>query len=109
MKTLISIASALAFSVCAATAAESSENWGKLCAACHGKDGAGHTKAGKKLEVKDLTSGDYQKTFSDTDAFNSLKSGFKAPDGTEKMKPFADKLSDDDIKALVAYVRAMAK
>src|ERR1700690_1624189 len=78
MKTLLSIATVLAFSVCAATAAESSENWGKLCASCHGKDGAGHTKAGKKLEVKDLTSADYQKSFSDADAFNSLKVGFKA-------------------------------
>jgi cytochrome c553 len=109
MKTLLSIVSVLAFSVCAATAAESSENYGKLCASCHGKDGAGHTKAGRKLEVKDLTSAEYQKSFSDTDAFNALKNGFKAPDGAEKMKPFAEKLSDDDIKAIVTYVRAMAK
>jgi cytochrome c553 len=109
MKTLLSIASALAFSICAAAAADAPANWGTLCASCHGKDGAGHTKAGKKLEVKDLTSAEYQKSFSDTDAFNSLKVGFKTPDGTEKMKSFAEKLSDDDIKALVAYVRAMAK
>jgi mono/diheme cytochrome c family protein len=109
MKIIASIVSALAISACAAVAAESSDNWGKLCASCHGKDGAGHTKAGKKLEVKDLTTADYQKTFKDADAFNSLKNGFKDKDGNEKMKPFADKLSDDEIKALVTYVRAMAK
>jgi cytochrome c6 len=109
MKTLLSLATALAFSATVATAAESADNWSKLCASCHGKDGAGHTKAGKKLEVKDLTAADYQKSFTDSDAFNSLKNGFKAPDGTEKMKPFADKLSDDEMKALVSYVRAMAK
>jgi cytochrome c553 len=109
MKTLLSIVSVLAFSASAALAADASANWGTLCASCHGKDGAGHTKAGKRLGVKDLTAADYQKTFTDADAFSSLKNGFKAPDGTEKMKPFAEKLSDDDIKALVAYVRAMAK
>jgi cytochrome c6 len=109
MKTLASIVAVLAIGVSAATAAESSENWGKLCASCHGKDGAGHTKAGKKLEVKDLTAADYQKSFSDADAFAGLKSGLKSPDGVEKMKPFSDKLSDDEIKALVAYVRTLAK
>jgi mono/diheme cytochrome c family protein len=109
MKTLLSIACVLAFTASSAKAADASENYGKLCASCHGKDGAGHTKAGKKLEVKDLTSADYQKSFSDTDAFNALKAGFKAPDGTEKMKPFAEKLGDDEITAIVKYVRAMAK
>jgi cytochrome c553 len=109
MKTLLSIVSALAFSASAAIAADASANWATHCASCHGKDGAGHTKAGKRLEVKDLTAADYQKTFSDADAISSLKNGFKAPDGTEKMKSFAEKLSDDDIKALVAYVRAMGK
>ena len=109
MKPLLSIVCVLGFSASAAIAADASANWGTLCASCHGKDGAGHTKAGKRLEVKDLTAADYQKTFSDADAFNSLKNGFKAADGTEKMKSFAEKLSDDDIKALVAYVRAMRK
>ena len=109
MKALVSIASALAFSISAATAAETADNWNTLCASCHGKDGAGHTRAGKKLDVKDLTSAEYQKTFTDEDAFKTLKLGFKGANGTDKMKPFADKLSDDEIKALVVYVRAMAK
>jgi cytochrome c553 len=109
MKTLFSIAAAVAFSAGAALAAEPSDNWSKLCASCHGKDGAGHTRAGKKLDVKDLTSAEYQKTFTDDDAFKTLKEGFKGADGSDKMKPFADKLSDDEIKGLVAYIRAMAK
>jgi mono/diheme cytochrome c family protein len=109
MKTLISAAIALAIWIPAARPATPAENWTKLCASCHGKDGAGHTKAGKKLGVKDLTAADHQKTFSDDDAFNSLKNGLKGDDGSSKMKPFADKLSDDDIKAIVAYVRTLAK
>jgi cytochrome c6 len=109
MKTIASIAAALTVAACAAYAAEPADNWTHLCASCHGKDGAGHTKAGKKLEVKDLTDGAYQKTFKDDDAFGALKNGMKGADGTEKMKPFADKLSDDEIKALVAYVRTLGK
>ncbi len=84
-------------------------NWGKMCAACHGKDGTGNTKAGKKLGVKDMTVAANQKLFTDDEAFAALKSGLTATDGAEKMKPFADKLSDDEMKALVAYVRTLAK
>ena len=109
MRILLSAVAALTFSVCAVRAADSAENWGHLCASCHGKDGVGHTKAGKKLDVKDLTAADYQKTFTDDEAFNALKKGITAKDGTDKMKPFADKLTDDEIKGLVTYVRALAK
>ncbi len=105
------LAAALGLAVAAASAADVPTNWDALCASCHGKDGAGHTKAGKKLDVKDLTDAAYQKTFTDADAFKSLKEGLKAKDDpdTTKMKPFAEKLSDDEIKALVAYVRTLAK
>lgn len=110
VKTLLSITFALLLTATATRAADAAENWTQHCAACHGKDGAGHTKAGKKLGVKDLTAAEYQKTFSDDDAFNSLKNGLKSADGTStKMKPFSEKLSDDDIKALVSYVRTLAK
>ncbi len=90
-------------------AADAPDTWGKNCASCHGADGAGHTKAGKMMGAKDLTDGAYQKTFTDDDAAKSVKEGFKDATGKVKMKPFADKLSDDEIKALVAYVRTLAK
>jgi mono/diheme cytochrome c family protein len=89
--------------------ADPAENYGKFCASCHGKDGAGKTKAGRLVKVKDLTDAQYQKTFTDDDAFKALKEGFQDKDGNTKMKPFADKLPDDDIKAVVAYVRTLAK
>lgn len=109
MKTLAPIAAALALAASAAYAANASDNWSKLCASCHGRDGAGHTKAGKRLEVKDLTDATYQKTFKDEDAFNALKNGMKTADGTDKMRSFSEKLSDDEMKALVTYVRTLAK
>src|SRR5208283_5475384 len=109
MKSPLLISAALAIAACAASAAEPADNWSALCASCHGKDATGNTRAGKKLGVKDLTVAANQKAFTDAEAFDALKKGLTASDGTDKMKPFADKLSDDEIKALVAYVRTLAK
>jgi cytochrome c553 len=89
-------------------AAEVTENWTKHCASCHGKDGKGQTKAGRMAGVKDQTDPQYQATLNDEKMFKSVKEGLK-DGGKEKMKPFADKLSDDEIKALVAHVRSFKK
>jgi cytochrome c553 len=110
MKTIPLIATA-ALLLAAATprlSAAAAESWATSCKACHGLDGAGHTKIASRLGVKDLTDAAYQKTFTDDAAFNDLKNGL-VKDGHTKMKPFADKFSDDEIKALVAYVRTLAK
>lgn len=85
------------------------DTWKAHCASCHGEDGAGQTKIGRKLGVKDLTDAAYQKSFTDDQLFKNLKSGETDADGKVKMKPFGEKLSDDDIKALVAYVRTLSK
>lgn len=90
-------------------AADAPDTWTKNCAACHGADGAGHTRAGKMVGAKDLTDAAYQKAFSDDQAFKAIKDGYKDDAGKDKMKPFSAKLSDDEIKALVAYVRTLAK
>lgn len=86
--------------------ADAPTHWTALCASCHGKDGAGHTRAGKLVGTKDLTNAAYQKTFTDDQAFADLKNGLDK-DGKTKMKPFADKLTDADIRELVAYVRGL--
>lgn len=96
-------------SLAVARADDPSALYAKNCASCHGKDGAGHTRAGRLLHVKSLADAAYQKTFSDDKAFGDIKNGLKDSDGNDKMKPFAEKLSDDQIKALVAYVRTQAK
>ncbi len=98
---------------CAATpggrAADALENYENHCASCHGKDGKGETKAGRKAQVKDLTDKAHQASFTDEVAFKGIKDGNKDEKGKEKMKSFADKLGDEEIKALVAYIRTMAK
>jgi len=90
----------------AALAADAAENWSKHCAACHGKDGKGQTKAGKMAGSKDMTDAAYQAGLKDEKMFSSIKDGTKDKSGKDVMKPFAAKLSDDEIKALVARVRA---
>src|ERR1041384_8519650 len=86
-------------------AADVAENWTKHCGSCHGKEGKGETKAGKKAEVKDLTDGAYQSSFTDDQMFKQIKEGMKDKNGKDKMKAFGGTLSDDEIKALVAFVR----
>ena len=84
----------------AAFGADAGALWAQNCASCHGKDGSGTTAMGKKLGVKDYTK---QQGFSDAEAANVIKNG------KGKMKAYKDKLSDADVKALVAYVRGLKK
>jgi cytochrome c553 len=106
MKKLIIIAVIIGFAVALnARAADAKTNWDTLCAKCHGEDGKGQTKMGQKLGVKDLTDAKVQAEIKDDAAFQTIKGGKKDTDGKTLMKSF-DTLSDDEIKALVAYVRA---
>lgn len=81
----------------------------KNCASCHGKDGKGQTKAGRKAGVKDLTNKEHQASFTDEAAFKAIKEGMKDETGKEQMKPYGDTLTDEEIQLLVAYVRSLAK
>lgn len=72
------------------------------CAGCHAPDGSGSTPAGKALKVGDLRTDDTQKK---TDA-QLIDITTK---GKDKMPAFKDKLTGDQIKDLVAYVRELAK
>ena len=89
-------------------AADAVETWDKECSKCHGKDGAGQTTMGKKLKLKDYTDAAVQSGFSDEEATKAIKEGVQE-DGKIKMKSYADKLSDDEVKALVAHVRSLKK
>ena len=91
-----------------ASAADASALFNQHCASCHGKDGSGSTTMGKKLGVKDYRDAKVQSAFSDGEAEKAIKDGVKT-NGKETMKPFASKLSDADVKALVAYIRSLKK
>lgn len=84
------------------------KNYRSNCLSCHGKDGKAETKAGRKTKTKDLTDAAYQASFTDEQAFTSIKEGMER-DGKTVMKAYKDKLSDEEIKELVVFVRAFAK
>ena len=98
----------MAVSALSAKAADAKANYEKGCAKCHGADGKGETKMGKKSGAKDYTSAKVQDGLKDDAAFKAIKEGYKDKDGKEVMKP-SEGLSDDEIKALVAHMRTFRK
>src|SRR5436853_5188536 len=76
------------------------------CTKCHGDDGKGQTKMGQKLQVRDYTDAKVQDSFTDDKGFKAVKEGLKKDDQT-LMKAY--ELPDDDIKAVIAYMRTFKK
>jgi mono/diheme cytochrome c family protein len=101
----IPAAFALAFTT-NALAADGKAVYADSCAKCHGDDGKGQTKMGQKVGARDYTDAAVQASFSDADGIKAVKEGLKKDDKT-LMKPF--QLSDDDIKAVIAYMRTFKK
>lgn len=109
MKAIVIITVGLfAASAMSVRAADAKANWDNNCVQCHGKNGAADTKMGKTLNAKDLTDPKVQADFTDAKATQSIKEGVKE-NGKTTMKSFGGKLTDDEIKALVAYVRTLKK
>jgi len=106
--TLALVVSLLLAAAMQVRAADAKANWDANCVQCHGKDGKADTKMGKTLNAKDLTDAKVQAGFTDAKAADSIKNGVKE-NGKTTMKAFGDKLSADEIKALVAYVRTLKK
>src|SRR5215470_18099947 len=92
----------------AAHASDAKTNWANNCAQCHGATGKGDTKMGKMLSAMDLTDPKKQSSFTDAQAATAIKDGIKQ-NGKTTMKAFKGKLTDDEIKALVAYVRSLKR
>ena len=82
--------------------------WSKNCSVCHGKDAKGETKAGKEKGVKNLTDPKVRADFKRPDLIKRVKEGMKdEKTGKDRMKPFGEKLSDEQIAALVDWVLAL--
>jgi cytochrome c553 len=99
---------AITVPVMSARAADGKALYEKDCAKCHGADGKGETKMGKKLGAKDYTDAKVQADLKDEAGCKAIKDGLKDKDGKVLMKP-AEGTSDEDIKALVAYMRTFKK
>ncbi len=80
-------------------AADGAATFKAKCAMCHGADG---TKENPGMGVKSLAGADVQKQ-SDADLVAAVSKG------KGKMPAYAGKLSDDEIKSVVAFVRTLKK
>ena len=85
-----------------AFAADGAAVYKAKCASCHGADGAGQTAMGKKMNLRDLGSAEVQKQ---TDAELYAWTA----DGKGKMPAYKGKLSEGEIKALLAFIRTLKK
>ena len=84
-------------------AVNSAQIYAKQCASCHGNDGRAKTIKGKLKHARNLTEAEWQERVSDERIFNSIMNG------KEKMPAYGKKLSQEQIEALVTYVRAFKK
>jgi len=108
LKTILA-GSALAAIAAIAIAAPVAENWENHCAKCHGADGKGQTKVGKKLNIKDYTDAKVQGEITDADIIKITSEGVKDKAGKERMKAYKGELSDAEIKDMVGYIRKFKK
>lgn len=89
-------------------AADAKTNWTKMCARCHSPDGSGKAPAGKKLGVRDYTTAEGQ-SFTDEEALAAILEGTKNAAGKETMPAYKEKMSEDEARELVTFVRSLKK
>ncbi len=71
------------------------------CELCHGEDGKGKTDLGEGLGARDFTEKKFQDSITDENILEQITNGTP-----EKMFPFKDKLTAEEMKALVPVIRA---
>ena len=84
-------------------AADARSSYNGKCASCHGRDGRGKSFRGRLSHARDLTDANWQNDVSDERIFNSISNG------RGKMPGFKKSLSENEIEALVVYVRRLRK
>jgi mono/diheme cytochrome c family protein len=80
---------------------EAASNFKLRCSSCHGVNGNGDTSLGRTLKAADLRSAEVQKQ-SDEQLTQIIA------DGRKNMPSFGNSLTQDQIRALVAYIRKLA-
>lgn len=88
---------------------DAATNWQQHCQKCHGADGSGSTRIGKRLKLRDYTDAAVQASFSDEEITKILNEGITDDRGREVKPSFADILSAEEIAEMVTYIRGMSK
>ena len=105
MKTSSLVLLCLSLAGAPAFAEEAADIWRAKCKTCHGDTGNADTREGRKHKVPDMTTEQWQSGHTDDEIRNVIRDGVK----DTKMKAFKDKYSDQEIEALVKYVRSLRK
>lgn len=97
------------FDLPAANADHGQNIYDQLCWRCHGRSGKsdGPVSDAMNPRPRDLTDHAYMSTVSDEWLLTVIKHGGGSVGKSPAMMAFKDVLSDDDIRALVAYLRTL--
>ena len=79
---------------------EASKLFNQNCSKCHGQDGRAKTFRGKLVGARNFTDTKWQASITDKQISAAIK------EGPEEMPAFKKKLSQEEIDALVVYVRS---
>jgi len=81
--------------------------WDKNCKKCHGEDAKGDTAMGKKFEIRDYTDPAVQASFTDEQIVEAINNGITNEAGKKVMLPLGNKLSEEEITAVIAHLRSL--
>jgi mono/diheme cytochrome c family protein len=81
------------------------------CATCHGDDGRGKTELGLEMGIADMTKAAYWKDLTQEKARQEVLGGLKRTVNgkQQEMKPFGDRLTPEQVDALVLYSASLKK
>ena len=112
MRHPILVASLFLFTAAPALADEAGaeRTWKAKCGSCHGNDGKAQTEKGKKMEMRDIASAEFQKA-SDEDMKKAINDGLKKDKGgvKQEMEGFKEDIKAPEVEALVKYMREFKK
>ena len=91
--------------------AKARENYQSNCVKCHGEGGKGDGPGAAMLNPKprDYTDCKAMQAKKDEELFKAIKDGGDSVGLSADMQPFGGKLSDDEIHALVTFIRGFCK
>ena len=96
------LAAACAMSVPARAQGAGEKVYKAKCAMCHGADGSGATPAGKGTKARDFCSDEVKKESDEDWSLIIVK-------GKNKMPAYDKKITEAEIKDVVAYIRTLCK
>lgn len=100
--TRICVISLLSFSTMSYAQSSGADTYKAKCQMCHAADGSASTPAGKSTKARPFSSDDVMK-MSDDDLIKVTTNGHG------KMPAYKGKLTDDQIKDVVAYIHTLQK